>query len=136
MLPLFVLLLSAALFFGKTLWHYTVLQRAAQDAAIFLARVSIEDIRAVNMGFEVPIAGVARSIALAEISELLPGDNRPTISILCNGAFCGGNSTPSVITVIVDANIVDPLFASFLGDYGLGNDILLTARASTDFIDR
>lgn len=136
MLPIFVLLLSAVLFFGKVFWHYTVLQKAAQDAASFLARVSVEDIRAPNSGLEIPIAGVARAIASDEIQDLLPADNNTTISILCNGLFCGGITTPTAITVVIEANMTDPLLSSILGDYGLGSDIVLTATASTDFVEK
>jgi Flp pilus assembly protein TadG len=136
MLPLFLLLFSAALFFGKVLWHYTVLQKAAQDAATFLARASIEDIRGATSGYEIPIAGVARSIAANEISELFPGDNQPTITITCNSLSCGGNSVPAKITVGIEANMTDPLLSSILGQFELGNDIVLTATASTDFIEK
>lgn len=136
MLPLFLLLFSAVLFFGKIFWHYTILQKAAQDAASFLARVSVEDIRGTNTGFEVPIAGVARSIIQTEIAELFPGDNNATITIYCNGFSCGGLSTPAHVSVAIQMNMVDPLLSGILGQYGLGTDILLTATASTDFVEK
>lgn len=135
MLPIFLLLFSAVLFLGKIFWHYTVLEKAAQDSAAFLARVSTEDIRSANAGIENPIAGFARKIALAELAELLPGDSVPSISILCDSIFCDGISTPTKITIVIRANMLDPLLSSILMEYGLGNDVVLTATASTEFIE-
>lgn len=135
MMPIFVLLLSAVLFFGKVLWHYTVLEKAAQDSAAFLSRVSIEDIRSASTGIENPIAGAARQIASAEVADLSPGDNIAQVTVLCDGIMCGGNSTPSRITVVIEAAMSDPLLSSVLGDYGLGSEILLTATASANFIE-
>lgn len=136
MLPIFLMLFSAVLFLGKIFWHYTVLEKAAQDSAAFLARVSIEDIRSASTGIENPIAAIARKIASDEVVELLPGDNIVTVNILCDGLFCDGNSTPTAITVVLRATMVDPLLSSILLNYGLGDDILLTASASTDFIEK
>lgn len=136
MLPIFLLLFSAVLFLGKIFWHYTVLEKAAQDSAAFLARVSIEDIRSASTGIENPIAAVARQIALTEVAELLPGENLVSVNVRCDGIFCAGNSTPSVITVVIEATMVDPLWSSILINYGLGGDLLLTARAATEFVEK
>lgn len=136
MLPIFLMLFSALLFIGKVFWHYTVLEKAAQDSAAFLARVSIEDIRSANNGSENPIATTARQIALAEIAELLPGDNSASVNVLCDSLFCDGISTPTAITVVIRANMTDPLWGGILRNYDLGSDIVLTATASTDFLEK
>jgi Flp pilus assembly protein TadG len=135
-MPIFLLLFSAVLFLGKIFWHYTVLEKAAQDSAAFLARVSIEDIRSANTGGENPIATATRQIALAEVAELLPGDSMASVNVLCDDLYCDGGSTPTAITVVIRATMVDPLWSSILLDYGLGGDILLTATASTDFLEK
>lgn len=134
MLPVFILLLSTLVFFGRILWHYTVAEKAARDAAIFLARVSIEEIRAPATDFEVPVAGLARAIAWDEMADLYPGERRPTVSVLCDGIFCEGLSTPRQITVVIRVNMNDPFFSSLLAEYGYPSDILLTATASTNYV--
>lgn len=134
MLPIFIVLLSSLVFLGRIFWHYTVAEKAARDAAAFLARVSIEEIRAPSTGIEVPIAALARAMVWEEIAQLDPGDSSPGVNVLCDGVFCDGLSTPTKISVVVRMSMADPFFVDMLSDFGLGRDFLLTATASTDFV--
>ncbi|WP_159697295.1 TadE/TadG family type IV pilus assembly protein [Massilia sp. 9I] len=133
-LPILLLLLSTLVFFGRIVWHYTVAEKAAQDAVKFLARVSTEEIRAPMNGFEIPVAGLARSIVLDEVAELSPGDSPPSVNVLCDGIFCDGFSTPRQISVVVRVNMTDPFLSSFLTQWGLPSEILLTATSSTNYV--
>ena len=133
-LPIFLILLTTLVFFARIAWHYTVAEKAAQDAVKFLARVSVEEIRAPMNGFEIPVAGLARSIARDELAELSPGDSLPSVNVFCDGIFCDGFSTPRQVSVVIRVNMIDPFLSSFLADYGLPSEILLTATSSTDYV--
>jgi hypothetical protein len=61
-------LLSHPLFFARCFWHYTVIQKAAHDATLFLATVPKGDMRHPVRG--VAAANIATYIARAETAEL------------------------------------------------------------------
>jgi hypothetical protein len=134
LLPVLLLLLTTLVFFARIVWHYTIAEKAAQDAVKFLARVSVEEMRAPMNGFEIPVAGLARSIARDELAELSPGDSLPSVNVLCDGIFCDGFSTPSQVSVAIRVNMTDPFLSGFLAEYGLPSEILLTATSSTDYV--
>lgn len=113
-LPVLLLLLGAGLFLGRLFWHYTVAQKAAHDAARFLASATITEMRTppIGGGFETPVAAVARKIAEYELSELNPGSPyAPQVAVLCDGVFtCNGQTVPRKITVSISMSVADDFF--------------------------
>lgn len=134
MLPIYIVFLSTLVLFGRMLWHYTVAEKAARDAALFLSRVSIEEIRAPLNAFEIPVAALARAIAWEEMAELRPGESIPSVAIYCDGLPCDGFTTPRQISVVIRMNMIDPFFSGFLAEYGFPSDFLLTATAATNYV--
>lgn len=139
LLPVFFLMLGAMLFFGRVMWHYTVAEKAAHDAARFLAAAPVTEMRA-SGGGEVPVVAVARKIAEAEVAELNPGVGL-SISILCyvgDTALywdpCSGLETPKKIMVRVTVSVSDPFFGLFITDITAGDPILLRAVMATDYV--
>lgn len=132
-LPVFILVLTMLMYFGWICWHYTVTQKAAHDAAIFLARTSLAEIRGQSTGLEIPIAGVARSIAMQELAELNPGISPPFINVLCDGLGCDGFSTPKYVSIVIRVNMSTRIFPWSGQDFGLPPSILLTGRATTEY---
>lgn len=113
LLPLLVVLLSAPLFIGRILWHYTAAQKAAYDGARYLASVPEAEIRATGLA---PSAeSVARAIATAELSELNPGLDPPSIGVLCDAGPCNGFSVPTTVSVLVQMEMHDPFFNYSIG---------------------
>jgi len=106
-------LLAAALFFGRFFWHYTVAEKAAHDAARFLASASPTEMKTQcpNPFFDACVVSAARALARAEISELNPGYAYPQISIECDDELClvGSKSPlPKVINVHINMTVEDP----------------------------
>jgi Flp pilus assembly pilin Flp len=138
LLPVLTVLLAAPLLFGRVFWHYTVAQKAAQDAVRFLAAANIMEIRPPGAGVtEVPIATVARSIVLAEIAEMdggVLGHGAAAIDILCDGRTCNGLTVPSKIAVSVQIPIIDPYFGQITSQFTNSDWIFLQPAATTSYV--
>jgi hypothetical protein len=118
LLPLMFVLLSAPLFIGRVMWHYTVAQKAAHDAVRYLATVSEAEMR--TPALITSAVAAARAIASAELAELNPGPYPPSVIILCDAAGCDGFTMPTTVRVTVRMEMHDPFFPTeFGGDYGL-----------------
>lgn len=118
-------LLAGALFFGRFFWHYTVAEKAAQDAARFLASASPVEMKTQSPAGGPYIAGAARALALAEIAELNPGSTIPEVWVNCGGGPCvavKNSALPQTVSVYVTMTIEDP-FLSGLSSF-LNNDSL------------
>lgn len=138
LLPAMILLLAAPLFLGMLFWHYSVAQKAVQDAVRFLASASVAEIRTAGPGAtEVPIAAVARAIVLAEIAETNGGYyDRGTalIDVLCEGGTCGGNKTPNKVAVRLELPVYDIYFGGITSDMTGGDQILINPSATTSYV--
>ena len=108
LLPLFVSLLVFPLFLGRVFWHYTAIERAAQDAARYLSRVPLGDM---NNPARAPAAAVAGQIVAAELAELSPGSIPYGLTTLCDGQICIGVVTPSTVTVNIQLYLEDTSFS-------------------------
>jgi hypothetical protein len=112
-------LLTVPMFFARCFWHYTVIQKAAHDAAWYLATIPKNDMK--NPAKAIDAAKVANYIAGAEVAELSPGSYYiPIVTIDCRPTGCG-SGTPTSVYVRVTVNMFDPIFnVSFVGsDEGL-----------------
>jgi Flp pilus assembly protein TadG len=135
LLPVMMLLLAAPLLFGRVFWHYTVAQKAAQDAVRFLASASAAEIRTSGAGgSEAPVAAVARAIVQAEIAELNPGPTIPGVSVQCDGQLCYGGIIPTNVTVTVQIFVSDTVFSGFTDQFTGGGDIVINPVASTNYV--
>jgi hypothetical protein len=121
LLPIFMSLLIFPIFFGRVYWHYTVAQKAAQDAARYLSSVSFQELRSVRLAPQA--AAIAQEIARIELSELAPGGMSPQIEIYCGLLACAGlgaRPAPTYVRVVVRMDMVDTLFGIVnTGRYGL-----------------
>jgi hypothetical protein len=136
---MFLIMLTGLLFFGRVFWHYTVAEKAAHDAARFLATTSFRDMKAANGG-EVPVAVVARKIALEETQELSPG-GYVTATMLCYVGdpdpywdLCYGFDVPKRVMARVTIQLTDPFFDAFTSEFTNGDPILLKAVMATDWV--
>lgn len=119
-LPLFVLLLAFPLFLGRTFWHYTAAQKAAQDAARYLSSVTAQEMREPLLAQAA--AGLAGEIVRTELAELETGGLRPQVDIQCGGMRCQGvmsGPLPQTVSVLVTVQMRDHLLGMELGRYGL-----------------
>ena len=131
-LPVFLLLLAFPLYFGRVFWHYTAAQKAAQDAARYLASVPAAELK--DPARASSVVAVVKDIVEAETAELNPGPYRPAVTVLCDGLTCAGFSAPSTVTVGVQVYMADVFFAgitsSLLGD----GSMVLTADVTLSHV--
>jgi hypothetical protein len=133
--PVLIVMMTAPLFFGRVFWHYTVAQKAAQDAVRFLAAANAAEIKTPGAGgAEAPIAAVARQIVLAEIGQLNPGPYAPGVDILCDGGTCFGYQVPTKVAVRVTMPMYDRFFGAFTVRFTGGDQILLNPVATTGYV--
>ena len=135
LLPVMIVMLAAPLLFGRVFWHYTVAQKAAQNAVRFLAAASPAEIRTPGAGgTEAPIAALARAIVMAEIAELHPGPYVPVVTVVCDGAVCDGFQIPAKVTVRVTMPVYDEFFSGITSIFTGGDQILLKPVATTSYV--
>jgi hypothetical protein len=135
LLPILMLLLAAPLFFGRIFWHYTAAQKAAHDAVRFLSTASAAEMRTPGAGgTEAPIAAAAREIVRMELAELNPGPDQPFIDVQCNGIGCAGFTIPTKVTVSVRMPMYDEFFGAFTAQFTGGDQILLQAAVTMDYV--
>jgi hypothetical protein len=113
---LFILLplLAASLFFGRFFWHYTVAEKAAHDAARFLAGASPTELKMQSPTGEAYIVVAAKALAQAELTELKPGSYSPVTYVFCDSAPCiPFQSLPKMVSVYVSMRVEDPFLTPF-----------------------
>lgn len=131
-LVLFIPFLTLPVFYAKTFWHYTAVQKAAQDAARFLASVPKQHMRSARLAAD--DAQTATRIAQIEMAELSPGHEAPTIEVFCGTSACNGTGPrplPTSVRVLVKMNMYDTIFGlAPTGRYGFA----LTADVTFPYV--
>jgi hypothetical protein len=130
-------LLAGVLLFGRYFWYYTVAQKAALDAATFLAAASPADFKTPGPWGLPPIVNAARLIAANEVEGLQPGTYPVYVEAYCDRLGCGaGKPIPQNITVYVYATLEDPFLGpiseAFLGRSPI--EIPINATASISYV--
>ncbi|MYN19938.1 hypothetical protein GTP81_24650 [Rugamonas sp. FT107W] len=128
-LPVLLILLVFPLFFGRLFWHYSVMDRAAQDAARYLSSIPLSEIR--NPARAPALAAVAKSIVDAELAELAPGPDGIFVTIGCDTFQCAGFSAPTTVNVAIQLQLTDIFFSNVTS-----LTIPLTANASYPYVGR
>lgn len=118
-LPVFVMLMTFSFYFGRVYLHYSVAERAAHDAARYLATVSQADMLTPGTGgADAPAVAVAREIVQTETDWLRPGPYPVEIYVDCDGFGCTGHKLPKKVRVAVRMYLYDSLFSAFTSDFG------------------
>jgi len=116
-MPLLILVLAPLILWSRYMWHYTVLQKATQDAARYMSTVSVAEMASpTRSGYA---HDIAVEIARREVAELAPGSVIKNASVNCDGNDCGGGPPPQVVSVYIFFYFNDPIFGTFLGPQGL-----------------
>ena len=131
-LPLLIILLTFPVFFGRVFMHYSVAQKAAHDAARYLASIPLVEMTSQTRSGAA--ATIARQIATTELEELNPGSGSNVyVDVLCDGFSCGF-ATPTVITVSVRMRMFDDFFNDFTWEAVGNNGIPLQAIVSVPYV--
>jgi Flp pilus assembly protein TadG len=117
--PVLLIFLLFPIFFGRVYWHYTVAQKAAQDAARYMSSVPAQEMRSRTLSQAA--ANVAIDITRAELAELAPGSVIGDAVIQCGTLPCGSRTglVPATVRVVVTFKIFDTFFGVVdTGRYG------------------
>ncbi|QNA88971.1 pilus assembly protein [Massilia sp. Dwa41.01b] len=125
-LPILVVFFTAPLFFAIFFWHYTVVQKAAQDGARYLSTVSEQEMR--DPALALAAANTAREIIRGELVELIPDQGSITVILHCGTSgtgminLCTGvedGPLPESVDVGIQFRLKDQLFGFVdTGRYG------------------
>ena len=130
-LPIFVTFLTFPIYYARCFWHYTVAQKAAQDATRYLAQVPAAEMRSSRLAQAA--AGIALEIAQREIAELAPGSAIDSPVVHCDNVPCGSliGRVPATVGVFITFSMHDNIFGVVPdGRYGL----VITADASMRYV--
>ena len=130
-LPILIVFLTFPLFYARCFWHYTVAQKAAQDAASYLSMVPASEMRSPDLA--AAATNVALEIARREMAELAPGTTIRQPQVKCDGVDCGffPGKSPEKVRVVITFGMVDTIFGLIeTGRYGL----LITADVTLRYV--
>jgi Flp pilus assembly protein TadG len=130
LLPILVTLLTFPIFYARCLWHYTAAQKAAQDAARYMAGVPTAEMRSSVLAEQAQ--NTAQSIATQEIAELAPGKAFNPPQVTCDGLSCASTTgtVPAKVRVYISFGMADTFFGVVdTGRYGL----LITADVTMSY---
>jgi hypothetical protein len=131
-MPILIVFLTLPVFYAKCLWHYTVAQKAAQDAARYLASVPKAEMLSSSLGEAAENRAV--EIATREIAELSPGGEVVSPIAYCtrnnSGRFCGRlipiGSLPTHVTVQLGFYMANPFFGlDFFGPISINASVTM-----------
>lgn len=109
-LPVLVVLMALPLYLGWYQYHVVTAHIAAQNAARYLSKIPQSEI--INPFRAPAVVAVAQQIADETLDELKPGYFPPSITILCSGSMCAGNTRPRMVSVNIQMTIDDLFFPS------------------------
>ena len=131
-LPILLVLLAFPIFYARVFMHYTVIQKAAHDAAVYYASIPVAEMNTQNRSFGAE--KLAGSIVAAEVSELNPGEGAiPMVQISCDDGPCG-EPNPKEVTVHVRVRMVDDFFSAFTWESGGTSGIRLEAKVTVPYL--
>jgi Flp pilus assembly protein TadG len=128
LLPILIVTLAPLILYARYMWHYTVAQKAAQDAALYMSTISAAEMKAKPLANAAK--GIAIEIARREVADLAPGEEIGDADVICDTNTCGfkTGSVPKTVTVSVAFHVTDPFFNTYLGRYGLPVEANVTMR--------
>ncbi|MET0858298.1 MAG: TadE/TadG family type IV pilus assembly protein [Telluria sp.] len=138
LMPIFMSLLAFPLFIGRVMWYYDASQKAASDAARFLATASQVELRTPGPGgTEAAVATLTRQIARAATADLVLGEDYPVrVAVQCNMVDCGAATLPPTVRVVVSVDMTDGIFGemtSSMFEYGV---LSFTADVTMRYVPR
>lgn len=121
LLPILLLFLILGYFTVSIFWHYTMAQKAAQDAARYLSTVPPAEMMAPALAGAA--GSIAQQIVMREIADMSPQTQIAQIETFCNGSTnCGGGlatgTPPTTVRVKFSIAMFDPSGFVDTGWYG------------------
>lgn len=128
LLPILFIVLAPLILYARYMWHYTVAQKAAQDAALYMSTITAAEMKSRTLASYAK--EIAIEIARREVAELAPGESIVDADVICDTNTCGfkAGAVPKTVTVSVAFNLLDTVFNTYLGPYGLPVQASVTMR--------
>jgi Flp pilus assembly protein TadG len=120
LLPILLAFLLLGFFTASIFWHYTMAQKAAQDAARYLSTVSASEM--MTPASAQAAGNLAQEIIRREIAEVSPSSQIGTLETFCDNSNCGGKlpgTVPTTVRVNFSISMFDPSGLIDTGWYGL-----------------
>lgn len=113
-LPIMILFLIPLVLWAQYMWNYTVVHRAAQDAARFLSTVPRAEMNSKILATRVK--AVAIEIVRRELADLAPEDEILEPGVECDVDECGTVAkVPQTVRVMVSFDFSDRIFNIYVG---------------------
>lgn len=132
LLPLLVVLIAFPLFFGRVFMYYSVAQKAAQNAAMYLATIPKLDMQDTNKS--AAAKNIAEEIVEITIGELKPGTGAIGFQIQCDDSSCGLGAIPNNVSVNVRLVLYDDYFSSFTWLFLHDGPLVINADAKIGYL--
>ena len=120
LLPILISFVTLGFFTASIFWHYTMAQKAAQDAARYLSTVSVSEM--MTPASAQAAGNLAQEIIRREIAEVSPSAQIGTLETFCDSSNCGGKlpgTVPTTVRVNFSISMFDPSGLVDTGWYGL-----------------
>jgi hypothetical protein len=131
LLPILLIGLASLVLLAQYMWHYTVVNRAAQDAARFMSTIPRTEMNSRILAGRA--SDVATEIVRRELSDLAPEDELGDPIIDCDTDDCGFQAgIPHTVRVAVTFDFYDRIFQTYLGPRGL----TITANVTMNYVGR
>jgi hypothetical protein len=134
-------LLALCFFFGRYFWYYTVAQKAVHDAALYMSRAPLIEIKAAGS----PAAALASSIIVAETADL-GAIAAVTPTTICeyqssptatpSWFTCSGQYAPRRVKTGVALSVTDPFFLPVTWFITKGEDLPILVEATIPYAGR
>jgi len=120
LLPVLVSFITLGVFTVSIFWHYTMAQKAAQDAARYLSTVSAAEM--MTPASAQAAGNLAQEIIRREIAEVSPSSQIGGLETFCDTSHCGfklPGTVPTTVRVNFSVSMFDPSGLVDTGWYGL-----------------
>lgn len=120
LLPIVIAFLTLGFFTASIFWHYTMAQKAAQDAAHYLSTVSASEM--MTPASALAAGNLAQEIIRREIAEVSPSSQIGGLETFCDNSHCGfklPGTVPATVRVNFSISMFDPSGFVDTGWYGL-----------------
>lgn len=132
-LLLLLMVLPAALYFGRVFWQYNALQKACHGAARYMAAVPMVEMSNAT-AYAVAVATTRQMVTDALDAAHVSGE-RTDVDVNCRPVGCGlASAAPATIEVVMAVVVRDDIFSNFTADWlgGLGA-VSLTADITVPY---
>jgi Flp pilus assembly protein TadG len=117
-LPIMALLISGLVWFAQVFWYYSVLQKAAYDAARLLSTATPVEITTLGPNNMAPIAQLVHAITTERTSVTDKVKEKLLIDVQCDFSTCG-LAVPSTVRVAIRMTMPFPIIEN--------NSLMLTS---------